>query len=136
MKVATTDGSTDVSQVIAALDWVVQHKNDNGMNVRVVNLSFGTESIQPYQLDPLATAVENAWRHGIVVVDSAGNDGPTAVSLTDPAMDPYVIAVGASDPNESVLGWLRPERRGVQQSGHGASGTRTCSRRAGRCVAA
>ena len=46
LKVATADGGTDVSQVIAAIDWVVQHKNDNGMNIRVLNLSYGTDSTQ------------------------------------------------------------------------------------------
>jgi len=108
VKLATTDGSTDVSQVIAALDWVVQHKDDNGRHVRVVNLSFGTSSLQSYQRDPLAAAAENAWRHGLVVVVSAGNDGASSVTLTDPAIDPYVIAVGSSDPQGSVLGWLSP----------------------------
>jgi serine protease AprX len=42
VKLATSDGSTDVSQVIAGLDWVVQHRNDNGMRVRVINRSYGT----------------------------------------------------------------------------------------------
>ncbi len=97
LKVAAADGATDVSQVIAALDWVVQHRNDDGMNVRVINLSFGTESTQPYVLDPLAHAAEVAWRRGIVVVVSAGNNGNATDRLTDPAMDPYVLAVGASD---------------------------------------
>src|SRR4051812_28278364 len=32
IKVATADGGADVSQVVAAIYWVVQHKNDNGMN--------------------------------------------------------------------------------------------------------
>jgi serine protease AprX len=98
LKLATRDGSTDVSQVIAALDWVSQHRNDNGMNVRVINLAFGSASAQAYQLDPLAAAAENAWRHGIVVVVSGGNDGSAAAGLTNPAIDPYVIAVGAADP--------------------------------------
>ena len=97
LKVAAADGATDVSQVIAALDWVVQHRRDEGMDVRVVNLSFGTESTQPYVLDPLAHAAEVAWRRGIVVVVSAGNNGNLTERLTDPAMDPYVLAVGASD---------------------------------------
>jgi serine protease AprX len=97
LKVAAADGATDVSQVIAALDWVVQHRNDEGMDVRVVNLSFGTESTQPYVLDPLAHAAEVAWRRGIVVVVSAGNNGNATERLTDPAMDPYILAVGASD---------------------------------------
>ena len=56
VKVATADGATDVSQVIAAVDWVVQHRDDNGMNVRVINLSVGTDSVQSYVLDPLAHA--------------------------------------------------------------------------------
>jgi serine protease AprX len=108
LKLATTDGSTDVSQVIAALDWVAQHRTDNGMNVRVVNLSFGTEAIQPYQVDPLAAAAEHAWRNGLVVVVSGGNDGQGAGSLSNPAIDPYVIAVGASDPNGLASGWVTP----------------------------
>ena len=107
VKLATTDGSTDVSQVIAALDWVTQHRNDNGLNVRVVNLSFGTASVQAYQIDPLAAAAENAWRHGLVVVVSGGNEGPTAGGLTDPAIDPFVIAVGSSDPQGSPSGWTK-----------------------------
>jgi serine protease AprX len=108
MKVAATDGSADVSQVIAALDWVVQHRKDNGMNVRVVNLSYGTLSVQPYQRDPLAAAAENAWKHGITVVVSGGNEGSAAGGLTDPASDPFVLAVGASDPHADVNGWLNP----------------------------
>ena len=40
LKLATTDGSTDVSQVIAALDWVTQHPVlPDGTRVRVINLS-------------------------------------------------------------------------------------------------
>lgn len=111
LKLATTDGSTDVSQVIAGLDWVVQHRQDNGMDVRVVNLSFGTDSVQPYQADPLAAAAENAWHHGITVVVSGGNAGPEAGGLTDPAIDPYVIAVGASAPEAKATGagaWDKP----------------------------
>ena len=100
VKVATRNGATDVSQVIAALDWVVQHRNDNGMNIRVINLSFGTDSTQSYYLDPLAFAVEQAWAHGIVVVVAAGNDGNSS-PLRNPASDPFVIAVGAAKTNST-----------------------------------
>jgi serine protease AprX len=95
VKVADAHGNSDVSQVIAGIDWVVQHAHDPGMNVRVLNLSFGTNSAQAYTLDPLAYAAEVAWRNGIVVVVSAGNNG--SGGMTDPATDPFVIAVGASD---------------------------------------
>jgi serine protease AprX len=97
LKVAASDGATDVSQVIAAIDWVVEHQHSDGLNIRVLNLSFGTDSSQSYELDPLAYAVEVAWLKGIVVVAAAGNGGLATPTLTNPAIDPYVIAVGADD---------------------------------------
>ena len=98
VKVADHSGATDVSQVIAGIDWVVAHARDNGLNIRVLNLSFGTDSTQWYRSDPLCFAVENAWRKGIAVVVAGGNDGRSTESLANPAQDPYVIAVGANDP--------------------------------------
>jgi serine protease AprX len=97
VKVAATDGAVDVSQVIAAIDWVVSHRNDPGLNIRVLNLSFGTDSVQDPRLDPLSHAVEAAWRKGIVVVVAVGNDGPTRSQVAMPAANKYVIAVGAAD---------------------------------------
>ncbi|GAA2624486.1 hypothetical protein GCM10010399_64820 [Dactylosporangium fulvum] len=97
VKVATADGATDVSQVIAAIDWVVTHRNDPRLNIRVLNLSFGTDSYQDARLDPLSHAVEAAWKKGITVVVSGGNDGKTRTALSMPAANPYVIAVGAAD---------------------------------------
>jgi serine protease AprX len=99
VKVADFEGATDVSQVLAAIDWVVQHRNDPGLNIRVLNLSFGTDGIQDYRLDPLAYAAEVAWRKGIVVVAAAGNSGFGTPKLNNPAYDPYVIAVGATEAN-------------------------------------
>jgi Subtilase family len=99
VKVADHEGATDVSQVIAAIDWVVQHRNDENLNIRVLNLSFGTNGVQDYQLDPLAHAAEVAWRKGVVVVVAAGNGGYGSAKLNNPAYDPYVMAVGAADGN-------------------------------------
>ena len=101
IKVANYEGAVDVSQVIAAIDWVVQHRHDNGMNIRVINLAYGTDSKQSPNLDPLSYAVEQAWRAGIVVVVAAGNDG-NPIALRDPAFNPYVVAVGASDSNSTA----------------------------------
>ncbi len=97
VKVSSYDGRTTVESVIQGLDWVVEQKKSKVYNIRVVNLSFGVDGITDYVGDPLSIAVENAWKAGIVVVVSAGNDGATATSLGSPATDPYVIAVGASD---------------------------------------
>ena len=97
IKVADALGRTDVSQAIAAIDWVIRHKDAAGMNIRVLNLSFGTDGVQHYQLDPLAYAAEQAWHQGIVVVVSAGNRTNGTTKLDNPAFDPYLIAVGGTD---------------------------------------
>jgi serine protease AprX len=103
VKVGNYNGQVDVSQVIAAIDWVVQHRNDNGMNIRVLNLSYGTNSTQDYWVDPLGYAVEQAWKAGITVVTAAGNAGfAKGGTLTDPASDPWSIAVGATDSNGTL----------------------------------
>src|SRR5690606_22889331 len=73
IKVGSHSGAVDVTQVIAAIDWVSQHADELG--IRVLNLSYGTDSVQAWQVDPLAYAVETAWRRGVVVVVSGGNDG-------------------------------------------------------------
>ena len=96
LKVGDAIGSSEVTQVIAALNWIVSHRNDAGMNVRVINLAYGIDGATDYQVDGLAYAVEAAWRAGIVVVVAAGNDG-NAQALRNPAFDPYVLAVGAVD---------------------------------------
>lgn len=102
IKVGATDGAADVSQVIAAIDWVVQHKDDPGLNIKVLSLSYGTNSTQSYKVDPLAYAAEVAWANGIVVVASGGNDGRAVPTLANPGYDPTVIAVGADDPMSTM----------------------------------
>jgi len=100
IKVADALGRADISQVIAGIDWAVQHADDPGLNIRVLNLSFGTDSEQSYVLDPLAFAAEVAWRQGIVVVVSSGNGGGSTMAM--PAADPFLIAVGALDTKDTT----------------------------------
>jgi len=125
LKVSVADGGTDVSQVIAAIDWVVQHRHDNGMNIRVLNLSYGTNSTQAYGIDPLAYAVEQAWKAGIVVVAAAGNSGyqtgASALGLADPGYDPQILAVGAVDTMGTGTPW-------DDQVGSYSAGSASCSK--------
>jgi hypothetical protein len=97
VKVADAQGATDVSQVIAGIDWVIQNKRSYGLNIRVLNMSFGTDGVQSYLLDPLAHAAEQAWHAGIVVVVAGGNNGYGSAKLNNPAYNPYLIAVGGTD---------------------------------------
>jgi len=99
IKVADAKGQTDVSQAIAAIDWVVQNRKKAGLDIRVLNMSFGTDGVQDYLLDPLAYAAEQAWHKGIVVVVAVGNEGFGTGKVNNPAYDPYLIAVGSSSSN-------------------------------------
>ena len=95
VKTGDNTGSVDVTQIIAGIDWVIE--NAASLNIRVINLSYGSGSTLGYQTDPLAFAVERAWQAGIVVVVSVGNDGKADKNLDMPAADPYVIAVAGAE---------------------------------------
>jgi serine protease AprX len=97
LKAAAADGTAGVASAVAAIEWAVAHRHDHGVDIRVINLSLSADGPRPLAVDPLARAAEDAWRHGIVVVAAAGNDS-AAETLADPAIDPFVIAVGAEDP--------------------------------------
>src|SRR5947207_2338997 len=97
IKMAGASGSSDVSTIIAAIQWVVANRSTYG--IRVLNLSLGTDSTQSYTIDPLDFAVEKAWQTGIVVNVAASNRGPAAGTVSKPADDPFVITVGAIDDN-------------------------------------
>ena len=93
VKVAGATGETDIAQIIAGIDWVIEHKDDPGINIRVLNLSFGFTANTDGGI-ALSAAVERAWHAGIIVVAAAGNRGNDH-ELDSPAISPYVIAVGA-----------------------------------------
>ena len=95
IKIAGRDGSADVSNVLAAIQWVVSFRESYG--IKVLNLSLGTDGTQSYRSDPLNYAVEKAWDSGITVVVSASNRGPEAGTIAKPGDDPLVVTVGATD---------------------------------------
>jgi serine protease AprX len=103
IKVGTATGAVDVSQVIAAVDWVVKHRADDPLNpIKVINLSYGSGGTPDEWNDSLGFAVEKAWQAGIVVVAAAGNDGSAAGRLANPASDQWILSVGAAATNGTV----------------------------------
>jgi serine protease AprX len=95
VKVAGADGVTSLGQVLTGLDWIRSHRREH--DIRIVNLSLGTDESDDYRHDILAWAAEQLWNAGIAVVASAGNKGAAVNGLDLPAADPFVIAVGATD---------------------------------------
>jgi serine protease AprX len=120
VKAADDAGNSTVVDVIAALQFVIDHKDE--LNIGVVNLSVSSDTPASYVTDPLDAAVEFAWHAGIVVVAAAGNRGDAADAVQyAPGNDPYVIAVGATDeadtldPADDTLAAF--SSRGVTQDG-------------------
>ena len=120
LKVADDADEVTMVDVITALQFVVDHRDELG--IRVVNLSLSSDTPGSYRDDPINAAVEYVWHSGIVVVVAAGNRGaaPDAVQYP-PGNDPYVISVGATDergtpdPGDDVTAPY--SSRGVTQDG-------------------
>ena len=97
VKVAGADGVTSVAQVVAGIDWVVEHRNTDGLNIRVLNLALGQAGVSSHRGNLLSAAVERASDAGIFVVAAAGNRGGNQSHLDAPAIDPYVMSIGSVD---------------------------------------
>jgi serine protease AprX len=93
VKVAGSDGGTDLSTVLSGFQWVIDHADEH--EIRVVSLSFGVPVALPPFANPLDAAAEATWASGITVVAAAGNEGRAGV--TAPGDDPWVVTVGATD---------------------------------------
>jgi subtilisin family serine protease len=100
LKVLDASGGGYISDVIAALDYVVGHRAV--FNIRVINLSVAAGVHESYTTDPLTLAAKRAVEAGVVVVAAAGNggrnpDGRQAYGgVTAPGNAPWVLTVGAS----------------------------------------
>ena len=84
-------GSTDVT--VDAIEWSVENDMD------VINMSLGS----PFGTrdDPSAVASTNAARAGVIVVTSAGNNGPSQYITGSPGTGDGSIATAATDPSAS-----------------------------------
>lgn len=95
-RVVNGKGHIKVSSVIDAIKQSIKD------GVDVISISVGTHSFTNDELNTLL--YEAVFHHDIVVVASAGNDGPSRGSINAPAHLPYVIAVGGCDDKHSSRG--------------------------------
>jgi serine protease AprX len=106
LKVLDAEGRGTISNAIAALDWVLAHRQQ--YNIRVVNLSVGAAVRESYWTDPLTLAAKRVADAGVVVVTAAGNFGENAIGeplyggVTAPGNAPWVLTIGASSTNGSL----------------------------------
>jgi subtilisin len=78
-------GSAFVSDIIGGIDWCVRNQ------IHIINMSFGMKTYSK----ALEIAVGHAFRSGVIVVASSGNEGKQK-RIDYPARLRQVIAVGAS----------------------------------------
>jgi serine protease AprX len=103
IKVGTANGAVDVTQMIAAIDWVVKNRNHDPANpIKIITLAYGTGGKPDVWSDPMSLAVQQAYKAGITIVAAAGNQGNGYGRLTQPAADYYSLAVGAAVSNGTV----------------------------------
>ncbi|MDJ0748154.1 MAG: S8 family serine peptidase [Woeseiaceae bacterium] len=102
LQVLDGDGNGSMSDVMAALDWLMTY--GEYFNVRVVNMSLGKGISESNTTDPLVLAVEELWDAGLVVVISAGNDGYAGtMTVNSPGNSRKVITVGSITDNGTGL---------------------------------
>jgi subtilisin family serine protease len=100
LKILDANGSGDESNLIAALQWAVDHDID------VVNMSLGTHGVVP----ALQTAVENAAAAGLLMVAASGNTVTFQELLYGcpvayPGAYPQVLSTTFTNPNDALTGY-------------------------------
>ena len=106
LKVLDTAGDGYISNVIAAIDYVIEQRAR--FNIRVLNLSVAAGVYESFTTDPFTLAAKRAVDAGIVVVTSAGNLGRSETGqvqyggITAPGNAPWVLTVGASNHQRTV----------------------------------
>ena len=109
IKVLNAAGSSFVSSIDAAFDWLVT--NHQALGVRVVNVSLGDGGeynnplASPCSGTPTANAIALLHAAGVVVFAASGNEGHDD-GISGPACTPEAISVGGvSDASVGSIGW-------------------------------
>ena len=94
VKALDAAGNGTTSDILAALQWIVDNKER--YHIKVINLSLGVPTDLSYGEDPLIRGANAAVANGFTVVAAAGNSGPGRCTINSPGTSPYVVTVGAA----------------------------------------
>lgn len=95
MKVLGDDGEGTEEEAVLAINECIELLYTNiEVAPNVINMSIGSPD-DGNPSNPLRVACKEAMAQGIVVVAAAGNGGPGASTVINPACEPYVVAVGS-----------------------------------------
>jgi hypothetical protein len=91
MKVFGSNNASFTSVILQGIDWAIQHDHADILSISVGFGGLPTSASE----QPLTAILENAMRHGTVVVASTGDSSPSNTEGS-PALDPGVIGTAAS----------------------------------------
>jgi serine protease len=97
LKVLDTCGSGRTSDIIQAVQWVVDKKKEIGGNW-IINLSLGADNASVSEQAQFQTATDA----GILVFAASGNGYPDSVGLSYPAGYPNIVSVGAVEKTNAI----------------------------------
>lgn len=103
VKVMNSGGSGSGSDIIAGIDWCINHRDE--YNISVISMSIGSDTLFDEVCDDaypeLTSIINEAVLNGILVVSSSANDH-SSTSLALPACISNCTSVGAVDDSSSV----------------------------------
>jgi len=100
LKVLDTCGSGKTTDIMQAVQWVIDKKKEIGGNW-IINLSLGAQD----RTDAEEAQFASAASAGILVIAASGNDYPNSTGLAYPAGYSTVVSVGAVDSTNKVAGF-------------------------------
>lgn len=95
VKAFDKNGTAYTSDIAQGLAWCIRNK------MNVVNMSFGMKDDSA----AVKELIRRAYRRGIVLVASCGNDGTSSGSIDFPGRLPEVIAVAAATSDKGIAGF-------------------------------
>jgi subtilisin family serine protease len=101
LKFLDSTGSGYLSDAVRAINYVTMERTQHGVNVRVINASWGGGGFSA----SMQTAIQAAGDAGIMFVAAAGNSGTnndTSAQYPANYTSPNVISVAASDQNDKL----------------------------------
>lgn len=116
VKVLNANSTGTISDVLAGMQWVLNNRKK--YKIRIVNISFGAQSSQSANRDPLSRAARRMVQEGLIVVAAAGNSGPEPETINSPGVSPSVITVGALDDRQNRLTMASFSSRGPTLDGY------------------
>ncbi len=131
LKIMDNCGNAFSDDIMMGINWCTN------WGIQIINMSFGTAvPIRPYSDDPLVETIKNASNSGIIFVAAAGNSCDPKMDNTNmctgdasyisyPASDPKVIAVGATDINDSPASFSSRGKELIVSAPGGKGGTIT-----------